>query len=327
MKVKVGVVGATGEVGRTMVKVLEEFNVPVTELRLFASERSVGKEIEFKGEKFKVELLTEESMKWKCDYLLFSAGASVSRKFAPIAAENGVTVIDNSSAFRMEKEIPLVVPEVNAHLLKGYTGIIANPNCSTIQMILSIYKLHEVYGIEEIFVSTYQSVSGAGHKGIEELLAQERGENVMKVFPKPIHRNVIPLIGDIQENLFSQEEMKMVNETRKILNDYSIRVYPTTVRVPVLYGHSEAIMVRFKKPYESLEKVREVIASGEDVVVTDDLITPVDVAGKNETYVCRLRATDERSILFWNVADNIRVGAATNAVRILLKHAEMNGKV
>lgn len=327
MKVKVGVVGATGEVGRTMVKVLEEFNVPVTELRLFASERSVGKEIEFKGEKFKVELLTEESMKWKCDYLLFSAGASVSRKFAPIAAENGVTVIDNSSAFRMEKEIPLVVPEVNAHLLKGYTGIIANPNCSTIQMILSIYKLHEVYGIEEIFVSTYQSVSGAGHKGIEELLAQERGENVMKVFPKPIHRNVIPLIGDIQENLFSQEEMKMVNETRKILNDYSIRVYPTTVRVPVLYGHSEAIMVRLKKPYESLEKVREVIASGEDVVVTDDLITPVDVAGKNETYVCRLRAADERSILFWNVADNIRVGAATNAVRILLKHAEMNGKV
>jgi aspartate-semialdehyde dehydrogenase len=327
MKVKVGVVGATGEVGRTMVKVLEEFNVPVTELRLFASERSVGKEIEFKGEKFKVELLTEESMKWKCDYFLFSAGASVSRKFAPIAAENGVTVIDNSSAFRMEKEIPLVVPEVNAHLLKGYTGIIANPNCSTIQMILSIYKLHEVYGIEEIFVSTYQSVSGAGHKGIEELLAQERGENVMKVFPKPIHRNVIPLIGDIQENLFSQEEMKMVNETRKILNDYSIRVYPTTVRVPVLYGHSEAIMVRFKKPYESLEKVREVIASGEDVVVTDDLITPVDVAGKNETYVCRLRAADERSILFWNVADNIRVGAATNAVRILLKHAEMNGKV
>ena len=324
---KVGVVGATGEVGRTMVKVLEEFNVPVTELRLFASERSVGKEIEFKGEKFKVELLTEESMKWKCDYLLFSAGASVSRKFAPIAAENGVTVIDNSSAFRMEKEIPLVVPEVNAYLLKGYTGIIANPNCSTIQMILSIYKLHEVYGIEEIFVSTYQSVSGAGHKGIEELLAQERGENVMKVFPKPIHRNVIPLIGDIQENLFSQEEMKMVNETRKILNDYSIRVYPTTVRVPVLYGHSEAIMVRLKKPYESLEKVREVIASGEDVVVTDDLITPVDVAGKNETYVCRLRATDERSILFWNVADNIRVGAATNAVRILLKHAEMNGKV
>jgi aspartate-semialdehyde dehydrogenase len=327
MKVKVGVVGATGEVGRTMVKVLEEFNVPVTELRLFASERSVGKEIEFKGEKFKVELLTEESMKWRCDYLLFSAGASVSRKFAPIAAENGVTVIDNSSAFRMEKEIPLVVPEVNAHLLKGYTGIIANPNCSTIQMILSIYKLHEVYGIEEIFVSTYQSVSGAGHKGIEELFAQERGENVMKVFPKPIHRNVIPLIGDIQENLFSQEEMKMVNETRKILNDYSIRVYPTTVRVPVLYGHSEAIMVRFKKPYESLEKVREIIASGEDVVVTDDLVTPVDVAGKNETYVCRLRAADERSILFWNVADNIRVGAATNAVRILLKHAEMNGKV
>ncbi|KAF2960457.1 aspartate-semialdehyde dehydrogenase [Thermotoga sp. 38H-to] len=324
---KVGVVGATGEVGRTMVKVLEEFNVPVTELRLFASERSVGKEIEFKGEKFKVELLTEESMKWRCDYLLFSAGASVSKKFAPIAAENGVTVIDNSSAFRLEKEIPLVVPEVNAHLLKGYTGIIANPNCSTIQMILSIYKLHEVYGIEEIFVSTYQSVSGAGHKGIEELLAQEKGENVMKVFPKLIHRNVIPLIGDIQENLFSQEEMKMVNETRKILNDYSIRVFPTTVRVPVLYGHSEAVMVRFKKPYESLEKVREIIASGEDVVVTDDLVTPVDVAGKNETYVCRLRAADERSILFWNVADNIRVGAATNAVRILLKHAEMNGKV
>ncbi|PLV60252.1 aspartate-semialdehyde dehydrogenase [Thermotoga sp. KOL6] len=324
---KVGVVGATGEVGRTMVKVLEEFDVPVTELRLFASERSAGKELEFKGRKIRVELLTEDAMKWKCDYFLFSAGASVSRKFAPIASENGATVIDNSSAFRMEKDVPLVVPEVNSHLLEGYTGIIANPNCSTIQMILSIYKLHEVYGIKEIFVATYQSVSGAGRKGIEELLAQERGENISKVFPKPIHRNVIPLIGDIQDNLFTQEEMKMVNETRKILNDYSIKVYPTTVRVPVLYGHSEAIMVRFRKPFESLERVREVISSGEDVVVTDELITAVDVTGKNETYVCRLRAGDENTILFWNVADNIRVGAATNAVRILLKHAKMNGRM
>jgi len=325
--VKIGVVGATGEVGRTMLKVLEEFDVPVSEIRLFASERSVGKELTFKGESVKVELLTEDSMKWKCDYFLFSAGASVSKKFAPIAAQNGVTVIDNSSAFRMEKDIPLVVPEVNAHLLKGYTGIVANPNCSTIQMVLSIYKLHEAYGVEEIFVATYQSVSGAGHKGIEELLAQERGEEVVKVFAKKIHRNVIPLIGEIQDNLFTQEEMKMVNETRKILNDYTIRVYPTTVRVPVLYGHSEAIMVRFKRPYASLEEVRKIIASGEDVVVTDDLITPIDVAGRNETFVCRLRAADERSVMFWNVADNIRVGAATNAVRILVKHAELNGRL
>lgn len=324
---KIGVVGATGEVGRTMLKVLEEFDVPVSEIRLFASERSVGKELTFKGESVKVELLTEDSMKWKCDYFLFSAGASVSKRFAPIAAQNGVTVIDNSSAFRMEKDIPLVVPEVNAHLLKGYTGIVANPNCSTIQMVLSIYKLHEVYGVEEIFVATYQSVSGAGHKGIEELLAQERGEEVVKVFAKKIHRNVIPLIGDIQDNLFTQEEMKMVNETRKILNDYTIRVYPTTVRVPVLYGHSEAVMVRFKRPYASLEEVKKIIASGEDVVVTDDLITPIDVAGRNETFVCRLRAADERSVMFWNVADNIRVGAATNAVRILVKHAELNGRL
>ena len=324
---KIGVVGATGEVGRTMLKVLEEFDVPVSEIRLFASERSVGKELTFKGESVKVELLTEDSMKWKCDYFLFSAGASVSKKFAPIAAQNGVTVIDNSSAFRMEKDIPLVVPEVNVHLLKGYTGIVANPNCSTIQMVLSIYKLHEAYGVEEIFVATYQSVSGAGHKGIEELLAQERGEEVVKVFAKKIHRNVIPLIGEIQDNLFTQEEMKMVNETRKILNDYTIRVYPTTVRVPVLYGHSEAIMVRFKRPYASLEEVRKIIASGEDVVVTDDLITPIDVAGRNETFVCRLRAADERSVMFWNVADNIRVGAATNAVRILVKHAELNGRL
>lgn len=324
---RIGVVGATGEVGRTMLKVLEEFDVPVSEIRLFASERSVGKELTFKGESVKVELLTEDSMKWKCDYFLFSAGASVSKRFAPIAAQNGVTVIDNSSAFRMEKDIPLVVPEVNAHLLKGYTGIVANPNCSTIQMVLSIYKLHEVYGVEEIFVATYQSVSGAGHKGIEELLAQERGEEVVKVFAKKIHRNVIPLIGDIQDNLFTQEEMKMVNETRKILNDYTIRVYPTTVRVPVLYGHSEAVMVRFKRPYASLEEVKKIIASGEDVVVTDDLITPIDVAGRNETFVCRLRAADERSVMFWNVADNIRVGAATNAVRILVKHAELNGRL
>ncbi len=324
---RIGVVGATGEVGRTMLKVLEEFDVPVSEIRLFASERSVGKELTFKGESVKVELLTEDSMKWKCDYFLFSAGASVSKRFAPIAVQNGVTVIDNSSAFRMEKDIPLVVPEVNAHLLKGYTGIVANPNCSTIQMVLSIYKLHEAYGVEEIFVATYQSVSGAGHKGIEELLAQERGEEVVKVFAKKIHRNVIPLIGEIQDNLFTQEEMKMVNETRKILNDYTIRVYPTTVRVPVLYGHSEAVMVRFKRPYASLEEVRKIIASGEDVVVTDDLITPIDVAGRNETFVCRLRAADERSVMFWNVADNIRVGAATNAVRILVKHAELNGRL
>ena len=324
---KLGIVGATGEVGRKMLKVLEEYKIEPDELHLFASERSEGKEMLFNGQRLKVKKLTKEALKEKYDYFLFSAGASVSREFAPIAAKNGATVIDNSSAFRMVSNIPLVVPEINSHLLRNYRGIIANPNCSTIQMVLSLYKLHERYGIKEIIVSTYQSASGAGYKGISELIEQTRGSREKKIFPKQILYNVIPLIGNIEENGFTQEEMKMVNETRKILDDPTITVFPTTVRVPVIYGHSESIFVRFKREYENLTQVREVIASGENVKVVDEIVTPLDVEDSDITFVCRLRAFDKNSVLFWNVADNIRVGAATNAVRILIKHMKLNGVV
>ena len=322
---KVGIVGATGEVGRAMIKVLEEMDIPVSKLRLFASKRSAGKTLEFKGKEYVVEELKEDHMKEKYDYILFSAGAEVSKKFAPIAAKIGNTVIDNSSAFRLVRGIPLVVPEINGHLLKGYRGIVANPNCSTIQMVLSLYKVHRVYGIKEIVVSTYQAVSGAGHKGVVELQSQMDGEDIVSVFPKRILGNVIPLIGPIKENLCTQEEMKMVNETRKILNDSSIMVYPTAVRVPVFYGHSESIFVKLVKPFKSLEELKIVLSSSEDVVVTDDIVTPLDIEGSDLTYICRVRAFDNTSFSFWNVADNIRVGAATNAVRILKKHMELNG--
>lgn len=322
---KIGIVGATGEVGRTMIEVLEKMNIPVSELRLFASKKSAGKTLIFKGKKYIVEELKKDHMMEKYDYIFFSAGIDISKKFAPIAADIGNTVIDNSSAFRLEKEIPLVVPEINWHLLRGYKGIIANPNCSTIQMVLSLYKVHRIYGIKEIVVSTYQAVSGAGRKGIVELQAQMNGEDVISVFPKKILGNVIPLIGPIKENRYTQEEIKMVNETRKILNDPNIIVHPTAVRVPVFYGHSESIFVRLMKPFKNLEELKTVLSSSENVVVTDDIITPLDIKGSDLTYICRVRAFDNISFSFWNVADNVRVGAATNAVRILKKHMELNG--
>lgn len=315
---KIGIVGATGEVGRTMIKVLEDFKIPVNELKLFASKRSSGKTLTFNNASIVVEELTEDSMIQKFDFLLFSAGSTVSKIFAPIAAKAGNIVIDNSSAFRMEKEIPLVVPEINGHLLKNYRGIIANPNCSTIQMVLSLYKIHEKFKINEIFVSTYQAVSGAGYKAISELQRQLEGDKSKTVFPKQISHNVIPLIGEIEEDGFSTEEHKMINETRKILDDYSINVYPTTVRVPVFYGHSEAIVVKTKLPFNDISFIENQIKNSKNVILTNEIITPIDVAGSDYVYVSRLRKIDEYTFSFWNVADNIRVGAATNAIRILM---------
>ncbi|SHE83274.1 aspartate semialdehyde dehydrogenase [Marinitoga hydrogenitolerans DSM 16785] len=320
---KIGIVGATGEVGRTMVKVLEDLNINVTELKLFASKKSEGKEIKFKNKGYFVEELTEEKMKDKFDYLLFSAGATISKKFAPLASEFGNIVIDNSSAFRMEKDIPLVVPEINGEIIKNYRGIIANPNCSTIQMVLALSNIQKEFGISEIFVSTYQAVSGAGNKGIQELLNQLKGMNNITHFPEKIMNNVIPQIGPIESNGFTQEEMKMINETKKIYSDYSINVYPTAVRVPVLYGHSESITFKTKKKASILE-VKELISNTKNVKYTDNLITPLNVEGSDITYVSRLRKMDEYTFLMWVVADNVRVGAATNAVRILLKHFELN---
>lgn len=325
---RVAVVGATGEVGRTMVRVLEEQGVRPEVIRFFASKRSAGSTVAFAGSEVAVEELTPG---WvpagTFDYVIMSAGASVSKWFAPIAAERGATVIDNSSCWRMDPEKLLVVPEINGDLLKGYRGIIANPNCSTIQMVLGFYKVHEKWGIKTIVVSTYQAVSGAGRRGINELLAQEQGSTEFSKFAAPIHRNVVPQIDDFLPDGFTKEEMKMVNEPRKILRDPEISSWPTTVRVPVLYGHSEAVFVETREPFGSIGDLLAVMRTQEHVTVSGNpVVTPLsDAAGTDTTFVSRVRSFDDRHFLQWNVADNVRVGAATNAVRILLRHAELNG--
>lgn len=320
---RIAIAGATGEVGRMMSKVLQEMQVCPSEITFLASARSAGQEIMFNGRTYQVQELTDGIMGSGFDYVLFSAGGTVSRRFAPVAADAGSVVIDNSSAFRMEKDIPLVVPEINGELLRGYRGIIANPNCSTIQMVLSLYRIHERFGIKTIVVSTYQAVSGAGRKGINELESQEKGHMEPSAFIKQIHRNLVPQIGDLLSDGFSTEEMKMVDETRKILNDENISIWPTTIRVPVEYGHSESIFVETRDPFE-LDGINESLNSSEDVVLTEDMITPVEIAGTDLTYVSRVRTFDDRRFLMWNIADNIRVGAATNAVRILRKHLHLN---
>lgn len=323
---KLAVVGATGEVGRTMIRVLEEQGVRPDSIRFFASSRSAGGSLQFAGHDFEIEELTPSAIrKGAFDYVLMSAGGAVSRRFAPIAVSAGAVVIDNSSAWRMSSSALLVVPEINGRLLRGYKGIIANPNCSTIQMVLSMNKLYEKWGIRSICVSTYQSVSGAGHRGICELEAQEKGSHEVNVFQTRIFRNVIPQIGDICENDFSEEEMKMVNEPRKIFGDPRIVCYPTTVRVPTLYSHCESILVETRSPFASLDEVREVLASQEHVTLCDDpVITSRDAEGSDQTYVGRVRSFDDTHVLYWNAADNVRVGAATNAVRILMRHMELN---
>jgi len=321
--VTIGIVGASGEVGRTMIKVLEKMEVSIGELILLASSKSAGKELIYKDKRIKIQELTEDKMKEKYDYLLFSAGGDVSRKYASLAQEYGNTVIDNSSAFRMQKDIPLVVPEINASLLKGYTGIVANPNCSTIQMVLALNRIHENAGLKEVVVSTYQAVSGAGNKGISELQAQQSGDMEIKHFPDQILNNVIPKIGEYEPNGFTQEEMKMVNETRKIFNDSGIDVFATTVRVPVFYGHSESVFFRTEKEVQ-LSEIKKLIEMSENVVYSDEIITPLHIAQSDLTYVSRLRKAGPKEYMMWVVADNVRVGAATNAVRILLSHAQLN---
>lgn len=317
---KLAVVGATGEVGRMMLKKLEEESIEPDGIDLFSSSRSAGSLMKFTGKSVEVRELREDSLRRYYDYVLFSAGASVSKVFAPIAASYGAVVIDNSSAFRQSEGIPLVVPEINGFLLKDYRGIVANPNCSTIQMVLSLYKIHRKFGLRTVVVSTYQAVSGAGNRGIVELEKQEAGSQDHAVFVRKIHRNVVPVIGDILENSFSVEEMKMVNETRKILGDSKISIWPTTVRVPVMHGHSEAIFCETEKPFD-LEDLRVELRASEDVVLTDEKFTPAEIAGSDLVYVSRIRSFDSHRFLLWNVADNIRVGAATNAVRILKMHA------
>ena len=316
---RLAIVGATGEVGRMMLRKLEEEKISPKVIDLLASKRSEGKHLKFEARDLEVKELREGSFDKGYDYVLFSAGATVSKHYAPIAAQKGAVVIDNSSAFRSDAEIPLVVPEINGDILKGYGGIVANPNCSTIQMVLSLSGIYKSYGIKTIVVSTYQAVSGAGNKGIAELEEQERGEIRPSVFVRQIHRNVVPIIGDLLHSNFSTEEMKMVHETRKIFRDDTISVWPTTVRVPVVYGHSESVFCETVRPF-SLEDLRREIESSKDVVYSEERLTPMEVAGSDLVFVSRLRGFDGNRFLFWNMADNIRVGAATNAIRIMKTH-------
>lgn len=319
---KVAVVGATGLVGGEMLKVLEERNFPVTELIPTASEKSIGKEIKFKGNSYKI-VSVDDAIAKRPDIAIFSAGGSTSLALAPKFAEVGTVVIDNSSAWRMDPTKKLVVPEVNAHELTADDKIIANPNCSTIQMVVALNPLHKAYKIKRIVVSTYQSVTGTGKKAVDQLFAEREGNaEVPKVYPHTIDLNVLPHIDVFLDNGYTKEEMKMVNETKKIMSDESIQVTATTVRIPVIGGHSEAINIEFEKDYD-LKDVFELLKNAPGVVVVDDVANfkypmPKDAHGKDEVFVGRIRRDESQpnTLNMWVVADNLRKGAATNAVQI-----------
>ncbi|CAM3076126.1 aspartate-semialdehyde dehydrogenase [Streptobacillus ratti] len=319
----IAIVGATGLVGRTILKVIEEKNIPFNKLYLYASSRSAGKKIEFKGTQYEIIELKEENIKDDIDFALFSAGGSTSLEFAPKFAEKGAKVIDNSSAWRMDDEVPLIVPEANiSDADKMLKGIIANPNCSTIQVIPVLKVLEDNFGIKRVIYSTYQSVSGAGIKGLDDLEKNLKGESSTN-FPTQIAFNLIPHIDTFLENGYTKEEMKMVNETRKILNRPDLKVSATCVRVPVRYSHSVSINVELNSKFE-IEKVKELLSSANGVVLVDDVKnniypTPLMTEGKDEVFVGRIRRdeTVDNGLNLWVVADNIRKGAATNAVQIL----------
>lgn len=329
-KYNVAVVGATGMVGRKFLEVLTEKQLPVENYYLFASAKSAGKQIDFMGKPHEVIELKEENIIGKnIDIALFSAGGDTSKEYAPIFAKHGILVIDNSSAWRRDENVPLVVPECNADDILWHNNIIANPNCSTIQAMVVLKPLHKAFGIKRVIYSTYQAVSGAGVKGFNDLKGGICGEAPQK-FPYPIFGNCIPHIDVFLDNGYTKEEDKMVFETKKILNDQSIKVTATCVRVPVYYGHSESINIEFNKPC-TLEEVYAVLKGAEGVVIQDDVknnVYPMALTAenKNEVFVGRIRLDDtvESGINLWCVADNIRKGAATNAVQIAEKVIEMN---
>ncbi len=321
-KPNLAIVGATGLVGSTFLKVLEERDFPFENLYMMASSKSAGSTVTFKGKDYVVEELTEHSFDKPIDIALFSAGGSTSEKFAPIAAAHGCVVVDNSSAWRMDDTVPLVVPEVNAEDIKWNKGIIANPNCSTIQAVVPLKPLHDKYTIKRIIYSTYQAVSGTGLKGIKDLEEGLRGNDLKLAYPHPIAGNCLPHIDVFQENGYTKEEMKMINETRKIFHDDSIAITATTVRVPVFDSHSESINLEFEKPFE-LEDVKALLTAFPGVIVQDDPANNVyplarEAAGRNEVFVGRIRRdfSVPNGLNLWVVADNIRKGAATNAVQI-----------
>lgn len=320
-KYNVAIVGATGLVGSTFLQVLAERDFPIENLYLMASARSAGKEVEYRGKKVIVEELTENSFDKPIDFALFSAGGSTSLKFAPIAASKGCVVIDNSSAWRMDPTVPLVVPEVNPEAAFKHNGIIANPNCSTIQSVVPLKVLDEMYGIKRVVYSTYQAVSGSGIKGIEDLDKGLRGEAPTN-YPYQIAFNCLPHIDVFLEDGYTKEEEKMVKETRKILEKPELRVTATCVRVPVRHGHSVSCNLEFEKAID-LNEIREVYKKTKGIVLQDDVtnnIYPmaINAAGHDEVYVGRIRRDEsiENGLNLWIVADNIRKGAATNAVQI-----------
>ncbi len=323
-KFTVVVAGATGLVGRTMIRVLEERRFPLRRLVPLASHRSVGTTVPFRAEQFPVMELTEQALiDAHADVALFSAGAAVSKEFAPIAARRGIVVIDNSSAFRMDEDVPLVVPEVNPHAIFSHQGIIANPNCSTIQMVVVLKPLHDAYRIRRVVVATYQSVTGAGRRGHDQLLGELAGNPaVARKFPHRIAMNCIPHIDSFESDGYTKEEHKMMNETRKIMGDNTIQVSATCVRVPTVGGHSESVNIEFERPYE-LADARRLLERMPGVLVVDDLPNnsypmPVDSQDRDEVFVGRIRRDSSipSGLNLWIVADNVRKGAATNAVQI-----------
>jgi aspartate-semialdehyde dehydrogenase len=318
---KVAVVGATGLVGGTMLRILEERDFPVTELIPVASERSVGLKVSFKGKEYAV-VSADAAIAMKPALALFSAGGATSLELAPKFAAVGCRVVDNSSAWRMKSDIKLVVPEVNGHVLTANDFIIANPNCSTIQMVMVLQPVHRKYGIKRVVVSTYQSVSGTGQKAVKELMEQRAGSKEHKVYPHPIDLNVLPHIDVFQDNGYTKEEMKMSLETCKIMGDDTLKVTATTVRVPVVGGHSESVNIELKHDFHESD-IKELLSNQSGVVVIDNpsmngYPMPLDAEGKDEVFVGRIRRDYSQPNTFncWIVSDNLRKGAATNAVQI-----------
>ena len=318
---KIAVVGATGLVGTKMLEVLAERNFPLTDLIPVASERSVGKEITFKGKKYMVHSMTD-AIAAKPQIALFSAGGSTSLEWAPKFAEAGITVIDNSSAWRMDATKKLVVPEINAHELKATDKIIANPNCSTIQMVVALNPLHKKYKIKRVVVSTYQSVTGTGVKAVDQLMNERAGKDGEMAYKYKIDLNVIPQIDVFTDNGYTKEEMKMVNETKKIMSDDSIRLTATTVRIPVMGGHSESVNIEFENEFE-VKDIFEIMNNTKGVVLQDDIANqiypmPMNAHNRDEVFVGRIRRdeTQPKTLNMWIVSDNLRKGAATNAVQI-----------
>lgn len=321
MGLRIAVVGATGMVGQQMLKVLDEQGLDIKELIPVASEKSVGKTIEFQGKDFTIRSM-EEAIELVPDIALFSAGGDTSLQWAPKFAEKGTVVIDNSSAWRMHPDHLLIVPEINANLITAKDKIIANPNCSTIQLVLVLKPLLDKYGIKRLVISTYQSITGTGVKAVQQMEEERRGESANRVYPYPIDRNCLPHCDVFLENDYTKEEMKLVHETRKILGDPNIGITATAVRVPVVGGHSESINVEFKNEFD-IDEVRTLLAAMPGVIVQDDpknneYPMPLYASGKDEVFVGRLRRDESqaRTLNMWVVSDNLRKGAATNAVQI-----------